>query len=55
MKSHKRYLLAVLTSALIASSISEAAIINGHDWVLNLEYRQFTPDKGKPSRMASSR
>ena len=50
MKSHKRYLLAVLTSALIASSISEAAIINGHDWVLNLEYRQFTPDNPPWSR-----
>ncbi|MGI9284349.1 MAG: VPLPA-CTERM sorting domain-containing protein [Pseudomonadales bacterium] len=50
MKSHKLYLPGALTVALMASSITEAEFINGNDWVLNLEYRQFTPDNPPFSR-----
>lgn len=35
--------LAFILSLLGAGSPAHAEVINGHDWVLNFEYRQFTP------------
>ena len=40
-----------LAAAMVLTSMqSHAEIINGHDWVLNLEYRQITPDNPPFSR-----
>ena len=35
---------------LLIQSIAHATVINGHDWVLNLEYRQFTSENPPFSR-----
>jgi hypothetical protein len=42
--------LAFILSLLGAGSPAHAEVIYGHDWVLNFEYRQFTPDNPPISR-----
>jgi hypothetical protein len=42
--------LAFILGLLGAGSLAHAEVINGHDWVLNLEYRQLTDDSPPFSR-----
>lgn len=43
MKAAKFKPVALLAALIATSPVSHAEFINGHEWVLNLEYRKFTP------------
>lgn len=44
------FMLLALSAIAFASLPARAAVINGHEWELNLEYRQFTPGNPPISR-----